>query len=793
MTQCYHCQEIISQDVDLSVEVQGEAKAVCCVGCQAVAQAILAGGFEQYYQFRTEAASKADSNTTEQFTQYDSSSIQQEFVIHHGQEAIADIAIDGIHCAACAWLIEKRLALLDGVKQINVNSSSHRAKVSWQIDKVNLSDIFTAIAQIGYTPFPFKLNEQEGKFKQKNKAFLKRIAVSGLFTMQIMMLAFALYSGVLEPGFEYFFRWISLILTLPIVAYSGYPIIQSAIRALFNRTVNMDVPVTLAIFGIFIASVYATATGGGEVYYESVAMFIMLLLIGRYLEHNVKSKAAEISANMLKLIPLVACKKLQGQLVDVSARSLEAGDVIIVKEGTAVPADGILLSDYAQIDESMLTGESLPVSKKPGDGVFAGSILSQNTVEIRVNKAGNATTLSQMANAEADKSEQDSRFKSITDSVSQYFVSAVLGLSVVTFTGWTLAGENGFWPMIAVLVATCPCALALAMPTAMTALTSALKRQGILVNRNAALEKLPQLTTLAFDKTGTLSQNQFEIAHIKCFSGCVEQHALQLAAALERYSSHPLASAFRQTESDFQVTNIEVVPGFGVKGTIDGTIYQIGSLDWLEAGFDLTRIKGARFVLTANNEQSQQVLAAFWLQDQLKPQAKTLLSALSVSSIILSGDKAESVAAVANELEVSYQANLKPEDKVKAVQTLQDAKQLIGMVGDGINDAMVLKQADVSVAVSNAADLSKQQADIILLGDDLQKIEHLFGYTAKLNRIIKQNFAWAIGYNSLALPLAMSGILTPYAAVIGMSLSSLLVVTNSMRLLKIAKLKQPNG
>ncbi|NTS77305.1 cadmium-translocating P-type ATPase [Catenovulum sp. SM1970] len=779
---CFHCGDKIPHDVDLHVQVDDEQKAVCCIGCKTVAETILAGGFEQYYKFRSENPDKPDFNPSS-YTEYDQQSVQAEFVIQIGTDSQADLAIDGMHCAACAWLIEQRLVRVKGVNQIKVNAASNRAKVTWDPDTVKLSEIFAAIADIGYQAFPFKINEQEARFRATNKSFLKRIAVAALMSMQIMMLAFAMYTGVLEKEYDTFFRWVSLLLCTPIIAYSAYPIIYSAIRAILNKSVNMDVPVAFALVGIFIASAYATVTLTGEVYYESISMFTLFLLAGRYLEHNVKAKAASITANMLKLIPLVATKKQGDELLEVAANSLVAGDLIVVKEGCAIPADGHLQTEQAYIDESMLTGESEPVKKQKGDMVFAGSLVTTTTIQLNVSATGAATTLSQMATSEGIQTSESS-FVSVSDTVSKYFVLFVLVIAVVTFTGWqTLTDENGFWPMIAVLVATCPCALSLAMPTAMTAMTAGLKKHGILVNNSNALEKIPSLAMLGFDKTGTLTEGQLILERVKLYDeNRSEQEVLEIIKALEVFSSHPIASAFKNIDSELVADDIKNVAGQGMEGCIRGKVYQVGNLSYVTDKPDNIE-PDARLYLGVDNN----VIAAVYLSDPIRQEASAAITGIPCDKSIISGDSVANVEPVAASFSIPFHGALKPDDKVNVLDNYRQQAQgrPVGMVGDGINDAMVLESADVSIAVANATDLSKQKAHVILLGGQLDKIPHLFSASKQLNRIIRQNLAWAAGYNLCVLPLAMFGILTPYAAVAGMSLSSVLVVVNSTRLLKL--------
>ncbi|MCU4674529.1 heavy metal translocating P-type ATPase [Catenovulum sp. 2E275] len=786
---CFHCGEKIPANCDLSVEVSGKPQAVCCIGCQAVANAILAEGLSQYYKFREQPADKAnlsDELVSHEYLAYDEASVQAEFVRYHGDKAQADLSIEGMHCAACAWLIEKRLKQLAGISQVTVNLTQSRAQISWNSPTVKLSQIFQAIEQVGYKASAFKLSEIESYYSKRNKEFMRQLVVAGFFTMQVMMLAFAMYSDVLEAQYDEFFRWISLLLTTPVVLYSSQPIIRSSLIAVKNKMLNMDVPVAIAILGTYFASCYATFSQTGEVYFESAAMFVFLLLTSRYLEHQVKSKATSLSANMLKLLPLVAYKKMpNGQFEAVSANSLIKGDIILVKQGQTIPADGILLSESVMVEEAMLTGESLPLSKLQNDLCLAGCIVIDQSIEIQVTSSGKATTLAQIAYQQEQISENRSGFINAADKVAKQATLGVLVLAALTFFGWQLLmGENGLWYAVAVLVATCPCALSLALPTALSASSSALKTKGILIQNTNAIEQAYQLKAIAFDKTGTLTTGQFSLSKIQLTEDFSQTQILNWVSQLEFRANHPLASAFQKPDIPAKMSAFRVLPGMGLSAEIDNKKIMIGSYKLVEQMASETLAQhflGAQIYIFVD----QQFAGAIWLQDKLRADALTSVNQISAYQCILSGDTSEQLKQVAQALNLPYQGGVSAEQKTQALIQLRQEYGLVAMVGDGINDALVLAEADVSIAMNEASSLSKQKADVVLLGSQLDRIVLLIKQSQRLNKIIKQNFSWAIAYNLLVLPLAVVGILTPWMAVIGMSASSLIVVINSMRLLKI--------
>lgn len=783
---CYHCSEAVPADCQLHIKVKGTSKPVCCIGCQAVANAILDEGLSQYYKFRDTPAEKADERVNSQvddFKAYDEASVQAEFVhFTSPSQAKADLSIEGMHCAACAWLIEKRLTQLNGIKSVTVNLTQSRAHICWDPNKIKLSQLFLAIERIGYHAGAFKLSEIESYYQKRNKQFMRQLIVAGFFTMQVMMFAFAMYGEMIEPQYNEFFRWLSLLLTTPVILYSSQPILRSSLIAAKNKSLNMDVPVALAILGTYFASCYATITHTGEVYFESAAMFVFLLLTSRYIEHQVKSKATSLSANMLKLLPLAANKKNEhNQYQAVAANSLKPNDIILVKQGQTIPADGILLTQGAMIEEAMLTGESFPVEKHQSQMLYAGSMVVDHNIEIQVSAAGPATTLSQIALQQEHISENRSAFINAADKTAKQATLGILILAGLTFLSWQFwLSDNGLWYAVAVLVATCPCALSLALPTALSASASALKVNGVLIQNTRAIEQAHKLKAIAFDKTGTLTTGQFKIEQTKWLSQYQALPILNWIAALEARANHPIAQAFTQNQSNVQISDFKLLPGLGLSATIEQHTICIGSNKLLKQPVTEDFI-GAQIYILIDDEFA----GAIWLTDTIRENAHSSLSLLNTYKCILSGDNSPQLAKVANQLDLAYQAGLTPQQKTQALIKLREEYGYTAMVGDGINDALVLAEADISIAMNEAAELSKLKADVILLGSNLEKISLLISQSKRLNRVIKQNFSWAIGYNLLVLPLAATGILTPWMAVIGMSTSSLIVVINSMRLLKI--------
>ncbi|WP_026374930.1 heavy metal translocating P-type ATPase [Aestuariibacter salexigens] len=782
---CFHCGLPNTEPPGrYTTVIMGEPRDMCCPGCQAVSQTIIDNGLESYYQFRTEPAAKGDDKLDETLSKlaiYDTPELQEEFVFEQGTDKQIQLTIEGIACAACGWLIEKQLAKVGGIKQVAVNVGARRAMITWRPDKISLSSILSEIEKIGYHALPFQADQHEASYKKEQKTYLKKLGLAGLMTMQVMMLAAGLYFdlfGQIERQTRDYFNWISLVLTTPVVLYSGSVFYVSALKALSAKTINMDVPITLAVWGTFIAGIIATTTSQGEVYFESICMFIFFILTSRYLEHRARHKATMVSSNMLKYIPVTATRKDGDKYVSCLAKTLRPADIILVKSGETLPVDGVVIEGSSSVDESMLTGEFLPVRKQSGNKVYGGTINQTGTLTIQVEKSLKDALVNQILRMQEQALSSKPKVAQMADRLSRYFTIAVLVISALTFGFWTLMGSHeAFWITISVLLATCPCALGLATPSALTCAMAKLNRAGILLKRADCLEQLNHIGTLVFDKTGTLTKGEFQIK-----TSWYRDHDadyLQIASSLEVLSEHPIAKAFNRELTLLPVTSFTVHEGLGVSGIIDGQQYRLGSKDILLSA--APQIDANIFL-----EGDEGVLAAFDVTDGIKEDGAPVMASLKgFRRVILSGDTQAHVDTVVSKLNmddgIGHQS---PQGKLEYIKHLQEQGNKVLMLGDGINDAPVLSQADVSVAVVNATDMAKRSADCIFLNSQLHSLCVLFSMARRTKHKIIQNIGWALGYNVLILPFAVSGVLTPWMAAIGMSLSSLIVVTNSTRLLK---------
>ncbi|HHF2881691.1 TPA: heavy metal translocating P-type ATPase [Vibrio diabolicus] len=781
---CYHCGEDVPANTDFKVDILGESRKMCCPGCETVAQTIVDSGLVSYYQYRTAPAEKADlvPEQLQALIHYDNEDVQSEFVRNRENVSEVTLSLEGVSCAACAWLIEKQVSNTAGLVSIRVNTTTNRALLAWDNTQVRLSELLSVIHKLGYKAAPFEADKQEASYHRMMKQYLYRLGIAGLATMQVMMLAVALYLevfGDLEPEFKNYFRWVSLIFATPVLLYSALPFYLNAWRSIKGRTLGMDVPVSIALIFAYVASLIATVTEQGEVFFESTSMFTFFLLVGRFLEMRARRKAAAASGNLLKLIPAIATT-LDGEQIPV--KTLKVGDRIRVLPGEHIPADGKVISGRIHIDESMLTGESVHVVKREGDAVYAGTLNGDESFELEVMSCKADSMISNIVRLQDEAQHSKPKIAEIADVVARYFVGAILIISAGTWLYWhQTKPDDAFWIMLSVLVATCPCALSLATPTALTCATSRMGNFGILLRKGHVFETLCKINHLVVDKTGTLTKGDIEICDTKVLSDLPKEDCLSLAAALEAHANHPIARSFASyANDDFVVYEVQNVIGSGIEGIWNGKVVKIGS---------------AAFVQGKESEESHAVylsvdgehVASFYYRDPIRKESKAFIQRFAdagIKTTLLTGDSLSNARPVANEIGIDHVvASAKPEDKLAYLKSL-DEDSITMMVGDGINDAPTLAGAHLSVAMGGGTDVAKASADMTLLGDNLEKLLEARLLALRTRKIIRENLAWSLGYNLLILPLAVAGLVAPYIAVVGMSASSIIVVSNSLRLLK---------
>jgi len=775
---------------------------MCCPGCQAVAEAIVAGGLESYYSHRTEPSINPEAlprTLQDELEMLDRSDVQQRYVQSEGELQHIQLLIEGISCAACGWLIERRLKQLPGVNEASLNLGNNRLSLSWSAQTTKLSALLAEIKRIGYIGHPYEPDLASAQIADENRRYLRRLGLAGLMFMQVMMATMALWDGFnqdVTPQMAATLRWAALLMTTPVVLYSCIPFFKGAWRDLKNRQLSMDVSVSLAIGATYLAGIWATLTGKGEIYFDSVVMFAFFLLAGRYLERRARQRTVESTARLVNLLPPSTLRvEADGQTQRIMLDDVRPGDLLEVKPGESIPADGVIITGVSSIDESALSGEYLPLAKQVGDRVTAGTLNVEGPLQIQVNAVGEQTRLSAIVRL-LDRAQSDKpRLARLADRVAQYFLMVVL-LSILVVGAawwWLVSGERAFWIIIAMLVAACPCALSLATPTALTTATGSLHKLGLLITRGHVLEVLNRIDTVVLDKTGTLTEGRMTLERIEAFAGQDGELALQHARMIESCSEHPIARAFGRSAS--QAQDVVNHPGLGMEGRCDGRLLRIGKPAFVaELGNwpapALPEAAGQWLLLG----DAEQPIAWFVLNDRLRNDAGAMVASLKqrgMRIILLSGDHSPVVEHMARQLGIDEAiGNAAPADKLAFVQHLQSQGAKVLMLGDGVNDVPVLASADISVAMGDASDLAKTSADAVLLSSHLAVLDEAFDVASRTRNIMIQNLFWASAYNFGILPLAAIGLVTPALAAAGMSASSLLVVLNALRLTNLPRRRQ---
>ncbi len=757
---------------------------------------IRGAGLDAYYRLRTANAPKAEDTRAAEWVAYDREAVQRGLIATNddGTREIS-LLMDGLRCAACSWLVEHALEREAAVREVRLNAATARLLLRWDPLVAPLSHLLGRLAALGYTPTPLSASGQDQAWVRERRTMLKRLWVAGLGMMQVMMYAIAVYIGDgwdLDVETRNLFNWVSLLITTPVVFYSSQPFFQGAWRGLRNRAPGMDVPVAVAIALAYAASVLVTLQGGAEVYFDSVTMFAFFLLAGRWFEMSARHRAGRMGEALGRLVPDTAeliqeesrpVGPLPRAANFVGAVELQTGDTIRVRAGDRFPCDGSLSSGSTHVDESLLTGESTPIAREPGDAVVAGSLNLDAPVEVVVERAGAATLVSGIGRLLARAQSERPRIAALADRVARWFVVVMLGLAALTFLVWSaLDPARAFSITLAVLVVACPCALALATPVALTSGTLALARRGLLVTRADSLEALAKANLIVFDKTGTLTHGDMRLSGIFPVGDMDEREVLALAGALERSAEHPIAKAFRAYDDGRAVHDVSVERHVGVTGSIAGRRYALGRPDVAARGAAPTFSNPDTPVVLSTDSGP---LAHFTLSDTLRPGAKTLIEHLQADGIeveILSGDHPAAVEAVAKELGISrWSARQSPEQKLARLESIRGSA-VIAVVGDGVNDAPVLAAADVAIALGSGSALAQSSAGMILLGDSPTPLATGIHIARRTLRTIRQNLGLSLFYNLGGIPLAAIGLIPPWLAAIGMAGSSLIVVLNSSKL-----------
>jgi Cu2+-exporting ATPase len=798
---CFHCGNATPGNSAFAIDVDGTRHAVCCAGCEAAAMLVLSEGLGRYYEFRSVSA--PPSTDERNWSIYDREQALRRYT-HQREDGTRELSVqvDGMHCAACAWLIEGGLRALPGLLDIHVNASSRRAHLRFDPKLIGMGVILERIFRLGYRPQPLSFTADNDPSVNERREALRRLGVAGIGMMQVMTYAVSLYAGAMDgmaPNLARLLRFVSLLVATPVVLYAAQPFFVAAWRGLRTRTLVMDLPVALSISAAYLWSVWTTLRGVGEVYFDSAVMFTFFLLLGRYIEMSLRQGYGVHNDAIARLLPESALRIAQAHEERVLPDELLVGDRLRVLPGERIAADGIIVAGMTFVDESLLSGEALPRGRAAGDTVTAGTLNLESSIEIRVTAVGHSSTLAAISRLLAYAHANRPRIAEVADRFASWFVGGILLLAAAVASYWLHADATRVFPtVLAVLVVTCPCALSLATPAALAAAMTRLARLGLLVTRSRALETLSRVDIMVFDKTGTLSTARIDVTEIRVLNPAADvARCAAIAAALERHSEHPIARAFTAIRAATDVTSVHCVPGSGIEGRVSETMYRIGRAEYV---LGICTSDGAAALPQESTSSSvflgdtQGLLAEFLLSEGLRPEAFSTiirLNALGIASRIASGDRNAPVLALAHRLEIPGKGDLRAADKVRLVRELQSQGHTVGMVGDGINDAPVLAAANVSAAIGSGTDLAKVNADIVLMSPSLEALAAGIETSRRCMRIIRQNIAWAVLYNATAVPLAAAGWLQPWMAAIGMSASSLLVALNAMRLLRVQRIGAP--
>jgi Cu2+-exporting ATPase len=791
---CFHCAETVPAGSAWTADIDGALRRFCCAGCVAVARTIHGAGLDAYYRNRPAPAATPSRAAEQGAWARDNAIAQRAGLLHVRADGSADAAllIEGLTCGACVWLLESWLARVEGVREVRVNLALRRAQVRFDPRRLTLAPLLEAAAAVGYAAHPYDPVRREALARREARALLRRTVLAWLAMMQVMMLALPAYLGDEGVSAEQrrLLDWASLTLTLPVLLYCAAPFFLGAWRSLRARRLGMDVPVAIALAGAFAGSLAATVSASGVTYYDSITMFVALLLTARALELRARQRAAAALELTARALPASAERYAawpdRAKVESVGADVLVRDDVVLVRPGATVPADACVVEGTSQVDESWLTGESLPRPRSVGDALLAGSINRDSVLIARVVRTGDDTEIATLTRLVQNAADARPPLAQLADRVAAGFVTAMLVLAAGTAIYWLDAEPaRALAITFAVLAVSCPCALSLATPAALAAAAGALARRQIVLTRPEALETLARVTTLAFDKTGTLTAGRPRLTDLVALRAISRERVLTIAAALEQGSEHPIARAIVEAADEVKpASGVTMSPGRGVEGDIDGARWRIGRPDFVGVhDADLAAIPSGCTVVALGDAQGPVALLGF--ADAPRDDALAAVRSLGAQGIgthVLSGDRQATVDATARALAIDIaRGELAPHAKRDAIDALRAEGRIVGMVGDGVNDAPALAAAHVAISLGSATPLAQCTADVVVLGERLRDIPAAVALARRARRIVRENLAWALAYNAAAIPAAAAGLVTPLVASIGMSLSSLVVIANALR------------
>ncbi len=793
---CHHCNAPLPADrPPVESVIAGKRRRFCCHGCQAACRLIMDAGLAEFYHRRQDPPLRPAPDTDS--VRYDDATLGR-FVRANGEgQATIELLLDNVHCAACVWLVERILARTEGVIRARVNHTSHRARILFDPRRTGPAALCRTIARLGYPPRPSTRTAQEASLRRERHALLVRFGTAAFFSMQLMGYTLALYAGVfqgMEPAPRSWLRILAGLAATPVVFYSGWPFLQGGWRGLRNRAPGMDLLVAIGVLAAYTASIHGLLTGG-EIYFDTAAMIVTLILLGRLFELSARSRAGAAIDRLLALVPERATR-IEGQrTVDVPSADLQPGDTILLRPGDRFPVDGEILAGSGEVDESPVTGESAPVLRGPGDRVRAGATNLTAALRVRVLNTADDSFVSRMARLVERAQERRAPVQRLADRVAALFVPAVLAASAATWAAWAMGGRpgEGLLNAISMLVVACPCALGLATPTAILVATATAAGQGILFQGGDVLERCGRLHTAAFDKTGTLTQGRPQVVAVLA-GAADEDGVLAAAAAVENASRHPLAAGILEAagrrglipETAPPADAVRTIPGRGLRAETRAGIVRVGSREmFADTGIPLPEPDPAGRT-EVHVVRDTTWLGTILLDDPLRPEAKAAIERLhtrGIATALLTGDHPAAAHRVARALGITtVLASMPPESKAAWLEAANGRGEDTMMVGDGINDAPALASATVGCAMAGATDIAIDSADLLLTRADLGLVPQAMDIARAGMRIVRQNLFWAFFYNTAALSLAASGRLTPIVAAAAMSASSVCVVANSLRL-----------
>ena len=789
---CTHCHLEFNESVLIKEKEEDTTLYFCCKGCQGVYHLLNESGLEGFYDKAKDVTLSPPTQQYEDSSNFDAPAFYDKFVkINKDGFNQVSLIIEGIHCSACVWLNEKALHKMDGVLEASINFTSNKATIVWAEDIVKLSDIINMIRAIGYNAFPYDTSLQEVHANATRKEYYLRLAVAIFASMNIMMIAVAQYAGFftgITQEMKTIFNIAEGVLSTPVLFYSGWIFFRGAYYGLKNKVVNMDILVATGASLTYLYSIYITAFELGEAYFDSVAMIITFVLIGKFLEVLSKKNAADTLDIIGKQIPSEINILEDKKIISCKLTDVRIGDIVVISSGEKVFLDGEVIKGEGLFDESNLTGESEPINKNIGDKIVSGTVSIDADINFRATKDFEHSTLSSLVALLESAINKKPKIEQMANKLSEYFSSVILGFSLLTFLVWWLwphSFEVAFMVGISVIIIACPCALALATPVATLVGLSLGAKRGILFKEAAQLETMAKVNTLVLDKTGTLTIGKPMVVKEEKY----KDFDLSILYSLVKLSKHPVARGLREyikNEYSHEVVFDEYkqIAASGIRAIYMGHEILGGNLKLMkENGIEHSYISDNTLFYFAIDKE---VVAIYELADTIKEDAKTTVENIlsrGIEIIMLTGDNKDIAEKVAQEIGINnYHSEQSPEDKATYIQKLHEKNKTVVMVGDGVNDILALANADIGIVMGSGSDIAVDVSDVVLLNDSLQSLEDAFKISSTTYGLIKQNLGISLLYNLVTIPLAMAGYIIPLIAAISMSISSLLVVGNSMRI-----------